>query len=402
VAFFGFGKKSPPPPAKTPVKLSVPPKDEAAGAASAAKTGQPSAAQSQQAAQSLDFTKLSASQFAADWDLNIQLEDSSSAVHPLVEETAILFANGQDQMACEALKAGLQGQDLGHATEQAWKMLLDLYQVMGQREEFETCALEFVNKFEKSPPAWIDDVPKVKAATGSVPPLSLSGKLDASSVTQMELMQRTAAKAKRLSIDLGKIQDADNEGCRLLYDALRSLTKAKYEISVAKSKHLADLLEKKIESGKPENQEVWLLLLELCQWQGLQEKFENLALEFAMTFEVSPPSWETRGTGAAAPEEVVDESPEDEDQFPLEGQMSGGGTEVFRGLMDFASTRKNIVIDLTGLRRMDFLSAGTFLNVLSGLTSAGKTVQVRNVNSLVAALFGIVGVSQVATVEVRK
>ena len=38
---------------------------------------------------------------------------------------------------------------------------------------------------------------------------------------------------------------------------------------------------------------VWLLLLDLYQMLGLQNEFEEAAVDYAVTYEVSPPSWET-------------------------------------------------------------------------------------------------------------
>ncbi|HEY6720017.1 MAG TPA: hypothetical protein VI363_00115, partial [Burkholderiales bacterium] len=78
----------------------------------------------------------------------------AESVPPIIEETAILFANGQSEQALSALSRSVREEDLGAAALQAWLMLFDLYQYLGSREEFEALALEFVVKFERSPPAW--------------------------------------------------------------------------------------------------------------------------------------------------------------------------------------------------------------------------------------------------------
>ncbi len=51
---------------------------------------------------------------------------------------------------------------------------------------------------------------------------------------------------------------------------------------------------------------------------------------------------------------------------------------------------------------MDFINAGKLLNTLSILAATGKSIRICGANSLVTALFGIIGVTQIASVERRK
>ena len=53
---------------------------------------------------------------------------------------------------------------------------------------------------------------------------------------------------------------------------------------------------------RPEQAEIpfWLLLIEVYQTQGNQEIFENLAVDYAVTYEVSLPSWENAGASQIA------------------------------------------------------------------------------------------------------
>ena len=61
-------------------------------------------------------------------------------------------------------------------------------------------------------------------------------------------------------------------------------------------------------------------------------------------------------------------------------------------------------LDVLGsaLKRMDFVSAGLFLNTLTNLQITGCSVTIRNPNQLIFALFGVLGINQVAHVERRK
>ena len=73
---------------------------------------------------------------------------------------------------------------------------------------------------------------------------------------------------------------------------MRGLRRAKIKLSLSGAVSLSNILEGQVTSGTRENQTLWLLLLEVLQFTDQQERFEELALEYAMTFEESPPSWE--------------------------------------------------------------------------------------------------------------
>ena len=49
---------------------------------------------------------------------------------------------------------------------------------------------------------------------------------------------------------------------------------------------------RRVRAGRDGGEGDWLLSLELLQWQHEQAKFDERAVEFAVAFEVSPPSWE--------------------------------------------------------------------------------------------------------------
>jgi anti-anti-sigma regulatory factor len=50
---------------------------------------------------------------------------------------------------------------------------------------------------------------------------------------------------------------------------------------------------------------------------------------------------------------------------------------------------------------MDFVSAGTLFNIVSQLHTQGRLVVLKGVNSMVAALMQVMGLHQVARIELR-
>jgi anti-anti-sigma regulatory factor len=61
-----------------------------------------------------------------------------------------------------------------------------------------------------------------------------------------------------------------------------------------------------------------------------------------------------------------------------------------------------VLIDCSSLTRIDFVSAGALLNVLSTVRQQGRQIVFRHPNHLVAELFGVVGLTSVATIEFEK
>src|SRR5690606_37677693 len=114
--------------------------------------------------------------------------------------------------------------------------------------------------------------------------------------------------------------DAGNDGCRLLLDALRAIKKQGRECLLTGADEFAAMLADKVEMMQREREETWLLLLELYQRAGNQEAFEDTAVGYAVTFEVSPPSWESPVPAKAAAKPV----PKSRDPLTLEGELLAG------------------------------------------------------------------------------
>lgn len=324
-----------------------------------------------------------------------------AALHPTVEEAAMLYANGHDGPAeavlLEAAHAINPKTHPLHA-DQLWAMLFDLYLCTGKREQFETCALDYVVKFEKSPPSWAPPV-SIKEATASTgaQTFSLTGNLAATSAGQLDQVQRMASRSGKIRVDLSKLQSVDDAGCGLLNALLGTLERSKVEVALMSMDHLVKLLETRIESGKRTNREMWLLLIRLYQYQGKAEVFDEMAFQYAVTFEESPPSWEARKQTV----NIVPEEAGPPDAFIMEGDALGG-TAAFTGLHGYATDHDDVVIDMTALRRMDFVSAGMLLNTLTELSAKGKTVFIQGANAMVHSLLFILGINAVAKIERRK
>jgi anti-anti-sigma regulatory factor len=139
------------------------------------------------------------------------------------------------------------------------------------------------------------------------------------------------------------------------------------------------------------------MLLEIYQSQGLQERFEDLAVHYAVTFEISPPSWEEQRVAPpppAAPALAADDASAPE-AYLAQGDIKASR---FADLATFIEVHNPVLIDCSRLARIDFISAGALLNVLSSAQRSGKHIIFRHPNHLVAELFAVVGLKAIADI----
>jgi anti-anti-sigma regulatory factor len=403
VVFSLFGKKPQPEPAKPAAKKA--PQAPAASRPAAPAPAAPPAPKEDLG--DLDFTAPGAIEVhEEDHPGQFEIRENSATMHPVVEEAAILFANGQDEAALTTLVDAADGGGLGAAADQVWSMLFDLYQLMGKRELFEKRALDYSMKYEKSPPTWVEPARQALGpalATGGTAFVSFAGMLGENIDKAAKQLDKIVTGNPVARADFAKLQDVDVLGAGMLLKSLKAARKARCELVMSGADKLAELLKGKIEVGRREDETLWLLLLELYQHMAKQDLFEEWAVNYAVTFEVSPPSWETPPQKRTSPSvEAPAAEPAESNVFPLQGEMYSAGSDAFRQLVDFATGREQVVIDCAALKRMDFVSAGLFLNTLTNLQVVGSSVTIRKPNQLLYALFCVLGINQVAAVEQRK
>ena len=324
-------------------------------------------------------------------------------VAPIIAEAATLFANGEVEQALARLSNSVREEDLGDSAQQAWLMLFDLYQHRGQRVEFEALALEFVVKFERSPPAWIesDERHDPALATGGIGYFALNGMLTGASAPELEKLRNTPGRTVRIECD--RLLGLDGPGCRLLREALLSIRDAGKEVMFTGESRLLAFLERFCQPGKIEaDAAAWALLLDVYRTLDLKDKFEEAAVNYAVTFEVSPPSWEPQPRAEVRRSAVLRPVEAAEQALILSGELSGAGEPLARQLQDWAGANKMLVVDMSRATRVDLATAGLMLRVLSELQKSGTTIQIRGANELICALFGVVGLNRVARIIPRK
>ncbi len=316
-----------------------------------------------------------------------ELPDAAAvpATAPAVEESAILYANGQAAAAEGLLRDSLA--DFGQHERLPWWMLFDLYQATGQEARFESIAIDYASHFETSPPAWQPLVPStdLPQLTGVTAAESFGPTLDAGIAPRLQRL--LAAEAPVLRIDLGAVRSADAEGCALLLAALQTLRKDGRELVLAGADTLMATLRPMLAVGERSAGEApWLLLLELLLLSNREKDFEESAMDYCVTFELSPPSFETlTHVSTAAP------AASSGDRFLLPALALGDCAALLDAIDAYAKGRALLVLDCARLARMDYACATALQGRLRVHTGQGRRVELRELNHLVAALLRLLG-----------
>lgn len=340
----------------------------------------------------------------------VVFESISAEAGSAVEEAAVYYANNMADQALATLSQYLH--DHPEKKEmQPWLMLFDLYQVQINKPAFDELSMQFVVKFERSAPIW--KTPATAVASIKVNPaqkdlLTLGSTLSVG--PQLEKLCQLAQGTNNARVDLRDVVSVELSGCKLMQEGLSSCRKKGKLLQLEGVDHLIDAVQKQItaDGHGDEDRLAWLLLFELYQWLGREAEYEDLAIEYAVNFEISPPAWEAvKPALVAAQAKSPTPSPdvtgaEPDECFAMRGVISESSQSQLQDLSNFAADKQEIRISLAEVTRVDFVAVGNFMSALINLTQAGKKVLILEANEMVQALFHMMGVSEFATLIRKK
>lgn len=324
----------------------------------------------------------------------IVVEETSGAPQSPVDEAAILYASNQIEVAERMLKDILATSD-----RRAWLMLFDLYCIQNREKDFEQLALDYAVRFESSPPVWQktsgNGAPKTQQEQAAS--LELPGLLDKNSAATLREAIAATDKKAVVRINFSRIEMVDESGADECAKVLSAARKIKRKLQVSGVDRLIALLQD-LNRATHSRAVHWLLLLELYQTLGQQEQFEDLAVDYAVRFEVSPPSWSEVQAAVvvqAAPAEPLD------DALRLSGEITPSTDSVLQQLGSYAATHNEVMVDLSKVTRVDYGSVSQFIGVLMKCLGSGKTITLRGHNALIHELFRVMGIDRLAQLVPR-
>jgi len=337
----------------------------------------------------------------------IEVAQANPGLCAVLENAALLFANGQDETARELLEQGVQSDPDTKLSPLAWLALFDVIQRANDRTAFDQLSMQYVLQFERSAPSWDERVkPLADDKQGGGGYIAVTGKLSSGSSAQLEGLKRALEKCvPRARIDLSSVTAVDDAGAKLLAADLARARNQRMELAIQRPDKLVAALESAVALGKDGGEGAWLLSLELLQWQHEQSKFDERAVEFAVAFELSPPSWEPPPRSGSDKDANVETAkapvaaqrsepvPRDRETVVWEGVLAGAMPSQLAQLTDAAHAGSVAQLDMTDVDRIDFIFAGALFNAISRIETQGKAVQITGATPIVRALLLLIGIS---------
>lgn len=376
------------------------------------------------------------------------LDVQELALDPEIEEAAIRYASGDDQAAEQGL-LDILTRKLTDGTTDEWMALFDLYRATGRLEAFESHAMGFANRFSLSAPQWFS-MPAAIAARGvkEVQPVAALGRATWVSEAELDahallLLTKTLERTKQpWVLDWSGLKRIQPDAAHRLLKIMTDWAAASVDLRFLGAANLCEVLQVQTPSGDRSAAQVWWdLRLATLRVMNLGDDFELAALDFCVTYEVSPPGWEAprcqyRSLNSAAEAFAAPGAESVPLLSPfLDSAAPGGFSATGHGAVDLnATTTFNFsapapaelwgevlgdpdahltrldqvhgnaavrVVSCRNLIRVDFSAAGGILNWVTAHRSQGHEIKFTEVHRLIAAFFHVIGITEHAKVVTR-
>lgn len=337
-----------------------------------------------------------------------------STLPEILEEAAILYANGHPQEASVVLRQALDDRSTEAVRALGWMMLLDLLQATGDKRAFEEIALAYAARFEASAPGWEEEQAATRtrpqgAAAAAAAAFALPPHLDDSVAAVCARITRAMSRPGEVVIDCAPVRSVEAAGARHVLALIERCIAARQRAVIIQPEVLGEAALAAVEAGRrDESPACWMLAMLAARLRSERQHFEDLAIDYCVTYEVSPPSWEPppdsiRTERRARPRTTAEPAYDPRSSaFVLSGEVTGTMESELQALRDYANARGDVVIDCRNLRRIDFAAAGAMLNAIVGLTGAGKNVLFVEPNHLVLALMMLMGIVDLVDIRRRR
>ncbi|OYD50195.1 STAS domain-containing protein [Acidovorax kalamii] len=359
---------------------------------------------------------------------------------PDLEEAAIRFANGDHAGAESGLLDVLaqHQQDEPEQQLEIWMTLFDLYRATGQHDRFDALAIDFAAQYSRSAPLWFSMPEMLGMAAAAAPAAAEAAPapgmrrdfswnapptLAVSSVAALQASLARAASPWTLS--WSRLTGIDEAAVPLLADLVSQWSDREGQLVFSGVEKLNALLDAKTQSGDRSNSpEWWRLRMAMMRLMGKPDEFELVALDYCVTYEVSPPSWvsprcgysDNEGVSSGAAPLAADSdfmasdlgelsAPAPLESGPvaqLSGHIDGDATPLLQPFEAFLRPGVPLTIACDKLIRVDFAAAGSVLNWAAEQQGHGHVVQFHNLQRLVAIFFNVIGINEHAWVVPRK
>jgi len=344
------------------------------------------------------------------------------AMYAVLNKAATFFAEGDFDATQEALLTLLERPDL--ASESAERLntaLFEVYRCAGQRERYEALALDYAHRFGRSPPEWtqLDD---------GAPRQALSLQHAQAGASEAPFIWTCPALLDRAALDDCRARHAADGASRIAWEALEHLDPSVAMALPQLVHHWCDSPLHLHWSGTPmlltavqaqrqsgdarEGHAWWLLELDVLRILRQEQAFEDLALEYCVAFEVSPPSWSLARCQLQETEKSTDAVPlpsytaphvpaesttaAASSAFELVGNLIGDHPAALQLLRQAGMGHHQISVSCARLGRVDSLAAAALLDWVKECNARGCKVQFTRLPRLVFVYLHLLGAEKLA------
>ncbi|MGH6647752.1 STAS domain-containing protein [Aquabacterium sp.] len=377
---------------------------------------------------------------------------------PELDEAVIAFANADFDECERALLALIAPGGSRHQQSETWMAVFDLYRALDLPQKFDQLATAFAHQFGLSAPHWYSLPQRVKAfvliseqqaaqaAREEAPeedgPATEPGQestpqqasalagwvspavIDSEAVAQLryEILQLP----RPWTMDWSSVEKVAPEGAAQLSQLMKSWAKEPIGMAWIGVDQLLTILSENAPSGARDvDPAYWMLRLDTLRLCNRPDQFDEVAIEYCVTYELSPPSWEpsacqvrhmrdgltphtmTLSHVSDVTTSFVESQLHDDIEFVqvaalnLSGQLIGDISETLRKLDNQLGASITLDIDCEHLLRVDFIAAGDLLNWVLARRAEDREVTFVKPHRLVALFFGAMGINEHAKVKLQ-
>ena len=349
---------------------------------------------------------------------NLSKQTQVSVGSSVSEEVATLYAEGETKYAIDMLIKHMND-NKGKVEKRFWFMLMDIYQITDQKGPFEKVALLFANTFSCSPPSWaarMEDQNKMTVGGKNI--LIIDGPLKSDNNARFKDFLKAAREEKFCRIEASRLKFDSSEvmGLESLLKLMTDLIKYKVTSLLMGENHVLQFCKQYIspQEGRPLNVNFtqnetlfWLITLEIYQWKGREKEFEDLALEYAMKFEESPPGYDIKSIMKLSTSQMQEAEAAEESTVPLvEKNLNSNNLNTLLGIIENQiKTGTRAEIEFGHVERVDFACASSLIHFLQELhikkENADKKIIFKNPCEPVVALFDMIGLTEFVEITPR-
>ena len=345
-----------------------------------------------------------------------------SALDLCLREAAPHYANADFSAAYQLLSGLLRDPTVGpDAAEILTFALFDVYRCTGQQDPFDALALDYAKRFGRSPGEWFSlaDTADTKQNpqspyddTAAEAPWQCPNTLDRAALA--DCLSRNPAAAPHNHIHWEALQHIDNATAPELAAQIKAWCAQPVELHwTGLDALIACVQQSKARSDTELRATWWLLHLDLLRLQQRAQACEEMALDYCIALEVSPPDWQptqcllVQGTdfrhscdfAATAPYGDFDESVASRTPYAvcdIQGHLTGDAGPTLRALRAASRNAGHITVSCSRLGRVDFDAASALIRWATASKAQGCQVQFTQLPRLVLVLLDMLGMANVA------